>query len=347
MTIDEIYMQRAIQLAKSAAGLTYPNPMVGAVIVCDGKIIGEGFHFKAGMGHAEVNAVNNVKNKELLKKSTIYVSLEPCAHYGKTPPCAKLIIDMQIPRIVVGCVDSFSKVSGKGIEMLRNAGREVIVGVLEKECRELNRRFFTLHEKNRPYVILKWAQSADGYIDIKRTKEQKAASITSSNLTCALMVHKQRTEEQAILIGANTMRMDNPQLTARKWDGNNPVRIVITNSNNLDENAKMLTDGQPTIVINTVRNQENGNIRYIKTESITAENILNILGQLQLQSVIVEGGTQTLQTFIDSNLYDEAFIYQSAENLYDGVRAPQIDCCNATIENIGKVTLKHIIKTKQ
>lgn len=308
MNTDERYMWRAIELAKCGMGLTYPNPMVGAVIVKDGKIIGEGYHIKAGTGHAEVNAVNSVKDKEELKGATIYVSLEPCAHYGKTPPCAKLIIDMGIPRVVVGCVDTFSKVSGKGIEMLREAGREVVVGVLEEECRELNKRFFTYHEKNRPYVILKWAKSADGYIDRKRSATEKASRISDEQ--SGRMVHKQRGEEQAIMVGGNTVRMDNPSLTTRDYAGSNPKRYVWSPSGNVGRDARVMTDGEETVMLIGVR---------------SAKEVLDKMWADGMQSVIIEGGRETLQTFIDEGMWDEADVYVSEVVIGDGVRAPKME----------------------
>jgi len=317
MEFEEKYMRRAIELAQCGSGLTYPNPMVGAVIVCNGKIIGEGYHIKAGTGHAEVNAVNSVQDKSLLKDSTIYVSLEPCAHYGKTPPCAQLIIDMGIPRIVVGCVDSFSKVSGRGIQMLRDAGREVVVGVMDRECRELNKRFFTFHEQQRPYVILKWAQTTDGYIDVERKATEPAARI--SNDQCRRMVHRQRATEQAILVGGNTIRMDNPSLTTRYWIGNNPMRFVWTKGEEISIRSKVLTDGESTQFINA---------------SNPAEVVQKIYEQ-GIQSLIVEGGSKTLQAFIDCGLWDEAHIYIAPHCLEKGVKAPHgIDITKAKVENI-------------
>lgn len=323
--IEEKYMQRAIELAQCGKGLTYPNPMVGAVIVYNGRIIGEGYHIKAGTGHAEVNAVNSVRDKSLLKDSTIYVSLEPCAHYGKTPPCAQLIIDMGIPRVVVGCVDSFSKVSGKGIEMLREAGCEVVVGVNEEECRRLNKRFFTFHEKQRPYIILKWAQTADGYIDIERSSAEPAARI--SNDKCRRLVHKQRSEEQAILVGGNTIRMDNPSLTTRYWSGKSPVRFVWSSRENISIRAKVLTDGNETHIV----------------RGTTPHEVIGKIYEQGLQSVIVEGGSQTLQSFIDNGLWDEANIYVAPHTLGKGVEAPQgIDLKDAQWEDINGCRLYDI-----
>lgn len=324
MNSDEQYMRRCIALAECAKGLTYPNPMVGCVIVHNEKIIGEGYHRKAGEGHAEVNAIASVKQRNLLKISTLYVSLEPCAHYGKTPPCAKLIIDCEIPKVVVGCVDSFSAVSGKGIEMLRNAGIEVVVGVLDKECRRLNRRFFTFHEKQRPYVILKWAESADGFIDSARDETNRPTWLTDEE--CRRLVHKQRTEEQAIMIGANTALLDRPQLTARLWSGNQPMRIVIDPNLRVPHDMPLFTDGNPTIVINKTKTCTEANVKFIACdfEENAPTNILKILHAENLQSVIIEGGTKTLQSFIDADLWDEAFVYKGFTTIGRGVAAPHL-----------------------
>jgi diaminohydroxyphosphoribosylaminopyrimidine deaminase/5-amino-6-(5-phosphoribosylamino)uracil reductase len=225
-----IFMKRCLELASKAEGMTYPNPMVGSVIVHEGKIIGEGFHLKAGGPHAEVNAINSVSDKSKLKDSTLYVNLEPCSHFGKTPPCADLIIANSVPRVVIGTLDTSEKVSGQGLSRLKNAGCEVITGVLEKECRRLNRRFFTFHEKNRPYITLKWAQSADGYLDMIRTSDQNTGPNWITGNPERVLVHRWRAGEQAILVGAGTLRVDNPKLNVREWTGNNPLRLVLSSS---------------------------------------------------------------------------------------------------------------------
>ncbi len=317
MNQHELYMRRCIQLAQMAEGLTYPNPMVGCVIVRNDKIIGEGYHRKAGEGHAEVNAIASVRDKNLLKDSTLYVSLEPCAHYGKTPPCSKLIIEMGVPRVVVGCIDSFSAVSGKGINMLREAGIEVITGVLEKECRHLNRRFFTFHEKHRPYVILKWAESADGFIG--KTGQQ----IWLTNDACKTLVHKQRTTEQAILIGANTAINDNPSLTARLYAGNNPMRFVVDPHLRTISSLNIMNDGYRTIILNAQKTEDCGSVKYLKVDfNGDINNILSAVYSEDIQSIIIEGGSKTLQPFIDANLWDEAYVYKSPAILHDGIKAP-------------------------
>ena len=336
MNTDEQYMRRCIALARSAEGLTYPNPMVGCVIVCDGHIIGEGYHRRAGKGHAEVNAIASVANKELLHRSTLYVSLEPCAHYGKTPPCSKLIIEMGIPRVVVGCVDSFSAVSGKGIQMLREAGIEVHVGLLENECSALNRRFFMFHEKHRPYIILKWAQSADGFIG------QPERAVWLTNDACKRLVHKQRTTEQAILVGANTAINDNPSLTPRLWHGNQPTRIVIDPHLHTTENLNLLSDGIKTIILNAEKSEQIGNVKYIQTPfNDNLNGILTALYNEGLQSVIVEGGTRTLQPFIDNNLWDEAYVYKSPLVLGSGIAAPNFAHSALRTDIIDGVTLEY------
>ena len=299
---NEKFMQRCIFLAKLGAGSVSTNPMVGAVVVHNGKIIGEGYHKKFGQAHAEVNAINSVKNSELLAESEIYVSLEPCAHFGKTPPCADLIIEKGIKKVYVGCLDPFSKVDGKGILKLRQAGIEVITGVLEKECQELNRRFFTFVNLKRPYVILKWAQSLDGYID------KDFVPVKISNTLTNILNHKWRSEEDAILIGATTAERDNPRLNNRLWFGKNPVRIILDKDNSLDKTLNVFDNSQPTIVI-----KEN-----------CVQEILNRLYHNNIQSIIVEGGAKTHKLFIESGLWDEIRVFQSQKMLFNGTKAAQI-----------------------
>lgn len=318
---DEMYMRRCIQLALNAEGRTYPNPMVGAVVVCDGKIIGEGWHHKAGEPHAEVNAIRSVADSELLKRSTIYVSLEPCAHFGRTPPCADLIIEKEIPRVVVGCRDSFAKVDGRGIMKLREAGREVIVGVLEDECRWLNRRFFTNNEKKRPYIILKWAHTSDGFMG--RMVNGKPAPAKISNSEALMISHKQRTTEDAILVGIGTALSDNPSLTARLWDGPSPLRIVLDPDCAIRTDSKMLTDGGRTLVVNNKRESVDGNVEYVMaTSGNMAESAIMAAGAKGVNSIIVEGGAHTLAQFIEKGLWDEAFVYESDSVMGSGVEAP-------------------------
>ncbi len=320
---EEKYMRRCISLALNGLQNTSPNPMVGAVIVCDGKIIGEGYHVRCGEAHAEVNAIRSVKDPALLKRSTIYVSLEPCSHYGKTPPCADLIIEKEIPRIVIGCEDPFAKVAGRGIEKLRNAGREVIVGVLEKECRHLIRRFITFHTNKRPYIILKWAESADGFIDKERTNGQPI--ILSTPLT-SMLVHKRRAESNAIIVGTRTARLDNPSLTVRNWYGQNPVRIALDRDLTLSPTLHFFDGSVPTLILTAHQRVQSEQTEYItlnyKTNIIP--QLMEILYKRNLQSLLVEGGQQLLQTFIDEDLWDEAFVEVSTTQLSTGIKAPHI-----------------------
>ncbi|HRN45021.1 MAG TPA: bifunctional diaminohydroxyphosphoribosylaminopyrimidine deaminase/5-amino-6-(5-phosphoribosylamino)uracil reductase RibD, partial [Flavobacterium sp.] len=310
MKINEKYIRRCIELARNGLGTTYPNPLVGSVIVYDGKIIGEGWHKKSGESHAEVNAVKAVKDKSLLKKATIYVSLEPCSHFGKTPPCCDLIIKNNIPNVVIGTVDPNVKVAGNGIKKLIEAGIHVTVGVLEEECNALNKRFFTFHKKKRPFIVLKWAESQDGFIAPTEKLEKKPVWIT--NQYSRQLVHKWRTEEQAILVGTQTAIDDNPKLNARDWSGKNPIRLVIDQNNRIEKNNHIFDNQAVTIVfsksIDTIK-KENTIFEILDFEKNIAEQIVQILYQHQIQSVIIEGGRQTLQTFIDANLWDEARVF--------------------------------------
>ncbi|MEI7596754.1 MAG: bifunctional diaminohydroxyphosphoribosylaminopyrimidine deaminase/5-amino-6-(5-phosphoribosylamino)uracil reductase RibD [Bacteroidota bacterium] len=326
MNSDEIYIKRCLQLAENGLGNVAPNPMVGAVIVCNGIIIGEGFHQKFGQAHAEVNAINNVENKELLKQSTIYVNLEPCAHYGKTPPCAELIVKMGIPNIVIGMIDPNEKVAGKGIEILKKAGCNVKVGVLENECKELNKRFITNQTKKRPYIILKWAQTKDGFIDIIRIpcENNRPTWITGENLRT--IVHKWRTEEQGILVGANTVIFDNPMLTSRNWEGSNPTRILIDPELKSPLNSSIFDNSAPTYIFNSLKTDDNDSNSFIKIDF--SENAINqILSHLfnkGISSVIIEGGRETLCSFIRSEIWDEARILTGNKFFNEGIKAPEI-----------------------
>jgi len=323
MKMHDLYMKRCIELAKNGLGTTYPNPLVGSVIVCDDKIIGEGWHKKSGEAHAEVNAVNSVKDKSLLKKSTIYVSLEPCSHFGKTPPCCDLIIANGIPNVVVGTVDPNEKVAGNGIKKLLEAGKNVIVGVLENECRELNKRFFTFHNKKRPFVILKWAESLDGFIAPLSKSEQKPVWI--SNAYSRQLVHKWRSEEQAILVGTQTVIDDNPKLDVRDWTGKNPVRVVLDSKNRIPHDRHVFDNQRKTIIICSEKfseDKENVIFEVIDFTKNAAAQVLDVLYRHQIQSVIIEGGRQTLQTFIDFSLWDEARVFKGHFFLNDGILAP-------------------------
>lgn len=301
MEYDIKFMHRCIQLVRCGEAGAPPNPMVGAVIVCDGRIIGEGYHRKCGGPHAEVNAINSVQDKHLLSRSTIYVSLEPCAHYGKTPPCADLIIKSGIPRVVIGCADPFAKVNGLGIKKLQDAGCEVQVGMLEKECRELNRRFFTFHQEHRPWITLKWAQSQDRVIG-------RNERIIFSNALTQTLVHRMRARHQAILVGTRTALTDNPTLTTRFWSGPNPLRLTIDRHNILPATLNLKDGSAPTQIYHE--------------ESI--EEILQDLYTQGIQSLLVEGGAKLLQSFIDKGLWDEAQIETAPFCLGEGVAAPTL-----------------------
>ncbi len=308
--IDRKYMRRAIELARHGIGNTSPNPMVGAVIVHDEKIIGEGYHRLCGEAHAEVNAIAAVKDRELLKRSTIYVTLEPCSHYGKTPPCSKLIIDVGIPRVVVGSLDPFAKVSGRGVKMLQEAGIEVTVGVLEQECRQINPVFMTAHSKHRPYISLKWAQSSDGFIDRTRNADEEPAKL-STPLTFT-MSHRLRTLNDAIMVGCGTVIADNPSLTPRRWKGKTPTRIIAANPKNIPPECRLLTDGNETIILDT---SETTDLR---------KQMENLYSSRGITSVLVEGGSKLLQSFIDQGLWDMAKVEISPRRLTDGIKAPAL-----------------------
>lgn len=321
--VDEKYMRRALQLARLGAGHTSPNPMVGAVIVGpDGAIIGEGWHRKCGEAHAEVNAVASVKDTNLLKDSTIYVTLEPCSHYGKTPPCANMLIELGIPRVVVGTLDPFVKVAGRGVAMLREAGIEVVVGVLEQECRDLNRRFITAHTTGRPWVQLKWAQTADGFIALPPEAGENPLHM-STPVTMRLM-HRQRALCDAIVVGAATARIDNPSLTTRYWPGKSPLRVVLSRCLSIPDNLNLITDGLPTIVYNSLKNATAGPVEYVKVDTATPQAWLEDLYRRGVTSVMVEGGLQLLQELIDAAAWDEARIEVSPRRVGQGVAAPAI-----------------------
>jgi diaminohydroxyphosphoribosylaminopyrimidine deaminase / 5-amino-6-(5-phosphoribosylamino)uracil reductase len=324
LTNHTSYMQRCIAIAQLGAGNVAPNPLVGAVLVYEGNIIGEGYHQKYGEAHAEVNCINSVaeENVSLIAKSILYVSLEPCAHFGKTPPCVDLILKYNIPHVVIGCRDSFEKVNGKGIEKLKAAGVKVEFGILEKECRILNKIFFTFQEKKRPYIILKWAQTNDGFI-----AAEDGAPIKISNDFANKRIHKLRAETAAILVGKNTALKDNPSLTTRLWEGKNPVRIIIDTNLELKNNFNVFNDEAPTIIINKKKHETVGNIIFYKIAEGKAvtEGIIECLYEQQLNAVIIEGGATTLQYFIDANLWDEAIIITSTiMNIKTGIFSPKL-----------------------
>lgn len=338
--LNEIYMHRCLELAKAGEGRTAPNPMVGCVIVCEGRIIGEGFHTRCGMPHAEVNAIDSVKEKELLKKSTLYVNLEPCSHFGKTPPCSDLIVSYSIPEVVIGTVDPFSLVAGRGIEKLKAAGCKVETGLLEKECRELNRRFFTFHEKKRPYIILKWAQSADGFIDAIRKASENGQPNWITNEIARIAVHKQRATEQAIFIGTETAITDNPSLTLRDWYGNQPVRIIPDLHDRLPFNLSIFDGSCPTVIITSENNKKNyPNSMVITSEGNLFPKLFDFLYKNEIQSLIVEGGAKTLAGFINEGLWDEAHVYTGEIKFHEGVKAPDFMYQPVKSENINNSIL--------
>ena len=329
MNLHEKYIKRCIELAKNGIGTTYPNPMVGSVVVLNDAIIGEGWHKKAGEPHAEVNAINAVADKSLLKNAIIYVSLEPCSHYGKTPPCAHLIVEMGIKNVVIGIVDSNSKVSGKGVKYLMENGCDVLVGILENECYQLNKRFFTFHAKKRPFIVLKWAETKDGFIDKLRSETDAVSPNWISNTYSQQLVHKMRAEEQAILVGTNTALNDNPSLTVRSWGGNNPIRVVIDKIAKIPLNYNLLNGDTKTIVFSEVKHNIDsyGNVIFerINFKENVLQQICDVLYKYEIQSIIIEGGKQTLQSFIDADLWDEAFVFVGDVLFENGLKAPVLN----------------------
>ncbi len=339
---DEFYMRRCLQLAKLGARHVAPNPMVGAVLVYENRIVGEGYHKKYGEAHAEVNCINSVKqaDKKFMERSVLYVSLEPCAHFGKTPPCSDLIIKNKIPKVILGCRDPFDQVDGKGIEKLRAAEIEVVTGILEKDCKNLNKRFFCFHTKHRPYIILKWAQTAN-----KKIAANSSNRLIISNELTNKVVHKWRSEEAAILVGTNTIESDDPLLTNRLWTGKNPVRLLVDKDLKLAGTAKVFNNDAPTIVFNLAKTtiefkqHLDNSIFYYKIDK--NESLLKQLTkacyELNIQSILVEGGAKMLQSFIKEGLYDEIRLITN-ENLFvaDGLDAPLFSHLNkVNIQVIG------------
>lgn len=327
-------MYRCIELARKGAGYTAPNPMVGAVLVCDDRIIGEGWHQQYGQAHAEVNCINQAiadGHAEKLAHSTLYVSLEPCAHFGKTPPCADLIIQHKIPHVIIGCRDPFPAVNGKGIEKLIAAGINVETGILENECRNLNKRFFCFHEKKRPYIILKWAQTGDGFIaplyDTAANENPVAQRLQISNEYTNRLVHQWRSEEAAILVGTHTALLDDPSLTNRLYKGPSPVRLVIDRNLRLPETLRLFNREAPTIVFNDSKEGGDALLSYYKLDKQEplVPQLIQALYRLQLQSVLVEGGATTLQSFIDAGCWDEArVITQQQLRIGNGLPSPRL-----------------------
>ena len=313
MTTHEIYISRCLEIAKNGLGTTRPNPMVGAVIVYNNTIISEGYTSAYGSNHAEVNAINAVKDKSLLSKSTLYVTLEPCSHYGKTPPCSDLIVKHSIPNVVIGCVDDNPEVAGKGIAKLKASGCNVTVGVLENECKTHHKRFFTFHNKKRPYIILKWAETHDGFIAPIIKDKKKPVWIT--NTYSRQLVHKWRAEEQAILVGTNTVIEDNPSLTVRDWSGENPIRVVLDKISKLNSDYSIFNEDSKTIRITN---------KDIDFDKPIATQIATLLHKQNINSIIIEGGAKTLQTFINEELWDEARIFTGTVEFKDGTKAPEL-----------------------
>ncbi len=337
MTKDELYMSRCLHLARIGEYYVAPNPMVGAVLVRkrSGKdeVVAEGWHQMYGGPHAEVNCINMAEAKgiDTYDDCTLYVSLEPCSHYGKTPPCAKLLIDKHIPRVVVGMTDPNPLVSGKGVSMLREAGIEVKVGVLEKECRELNKRFMSLQEKHRPYIILKWAQTEDGFIDTNRTEKEAGQQLVISNTTTKQLVHQMRAENMSIMVGTRTALLDNPRLQTTRWSGRNPIRIVTDRHHILPRTLRIFSDDSPTIVYDT------------DTEW---KHILNDLHNRNIHSVLVEGGRQWLETIIGTGLWDEIHIEVAPISIGNGVKAPAVQLNTKETLMVGKNRLYTICKSE-
>jgi len=312
MNIHEKYMKRCIQIAEFGQGNTFPNPSVGCCIVMNGKILAEGFSSKAGCNHAEINAINLIKEKSILSKCTIYITLEPCSHHGKTPPCVDTIIKYKFKKVIIGIKDPNDLVNGKGIKKLQKAGVNVITGILKKECTDLHKRFLTHQLKKRPYIILKWAQTSNGYISPKERENKKPFWI--SNKKSRIISHKWRAHEHAILIGAQTLRDDNPKLTTRIWYGSNCKAYILSKNWSKKENKKFNSDSSFKILDKSIINFDNN----------IAKQICNVLYKNKIQSLIVEGGTKTINTFLDSKIWDEIRIFKSDKKLVGGVKAPTL-----------------------
>lgn len=339
----EFLMRRCFELARLGAGKVAPNPLVGSVVAENNEIIGEGYHQQYGEAHAEVNAILSVKEQERLANATIYVNLEPCAHHGKTPPCADLIIEKKLKRVVLSTRDPFDEVNGKGIERLKAAGIEVVDGVLEEEGRWLNRRFFTFHEQKRPHIILKFAQTNDGFLDAYRTNNDALSALKITCVESDKLIHKWRSEEASILVGLNTVTLDNPTLTTRHWTGKNPLRMVIDPRLQIPAESTVLTDGLPTWIFNAIKSDVcEDKVCYIQInnpDSFEAE-ILEYLYKNDVQSLIIEGGATTLQRFIDANLWDEARIFSSEQRIGSGVPSPHVKGMLYSTETIGSDLLQ-------
>ena len=324
---DEKFMRRCLELAGKGLGTTRPNPLVGSVIVLNGKIIGEGFHRQAGGPHAEVNAINSVKDKSLLQKSTLYVNLEPCTHTGKTPPCSDLIVFYKIPKVVIGTRDPNPLVFGKGIERLRKNGCEVVTDILNEECYQLNRRFFTFHTRQRPYIILKWAETKDGFIDVIRDKDTPVQPNWISNELSRMLVHKWRTEEHAIMVGTNTALWDNPFLNVREWHGEAPVRIVLDRTLRLPDNLHLFDHSIPTLVFTEKNLPSQKNLEYIQVDfdMHVEQTIFRKLYEKGIQSVLIEGGKKLIDSMLREGLWDECRVFIGNKTFEYGITSPDIN----------------------
>lgn len=342
--VENKYMARCISLARGGAGCVAPNPMVGAVVVHQGKVIGEGYHRKYGEAHAEVNAIASVRDESLLKEATMYVSLEPCSHYGKTPPCAELIIRKQIPRVVIGCLDPFPEVSGRGVRMLREAGVEVVTGVMEKEAWELNRVFMTFQEKRRPYIYLKWAQSADGFMDRLRTDNSSPAVVLSSPETMR-RVHRLRADVAAIMVGTQTALLDNPSLTVRHWAGKSPVRVVLDRTLRIPSHYHLFDGTVKTLVFTAADAISRENVEYVTIDfsQPVLPQVMHELYIRKLNSLMVEGGATLLGHFLKEGLWDQMLVETAPVSLESGVKAPDLDRVASLVLTDVKKVQDHVI----
>lgn len=321
------FMHRCIDLARNGKGRVAPNPMVGSLIVHNDKIIGEGYHEYFGGPHAEVNAINSVKNKSLLPESTLYVTLEPCSHTGKTPPCSELIVKHDLKEVIIGTVDPNSLVAGKGISKLQAAGIKVVTDILSDECNDLNKRFFTFHREKRPFIILKWAQSNDGFLDINRLAGTPIGPNWISNPLSQMLVHKWRSVEKGIMVGTNTVFYDNPGLNTRLWPGNSPTRIILDRQGRLNKDVKVFDRSVPTIVFTAEEQTNERNLEYIRIDysKDALPQVLHHLYEIEITSVLVEGGRELLQSFINLELWDEARVFKGHANFKSGISAPQLN----------------------
>ena len=329
-------MNRCLDIALNGIGKVSPNPLVGSVLVYDNQIIGEGFHEKYGLSHAETNAIKNVKDKRLISKAILYVNLEPCSHHGNTPPCCEMIVSNNIKHVVIGCLDSSSKVNGKGIDYLKSKGVKVTLGVLEKQCKHINRRFFVNHQLNRPYIILKWAQSKDGFIDKKRVNNQKGINWITQKETKKI-VHQWRAQEDAILVGRKTVNNDNPELTVRESKGMNPLRLVMDPNLKLNLDSNVFNMQSKTIIVNQIKNQSSNHLTYLKIkENNNLNDLFKYLQKHKIGSIIVEGGAETINYFIQKNIWDEARVITGDVNFKDGLKAPKINGKYKSLKRINK-----------